>query len=44
MDNHTQLQITPIREEYVEGETDPIYKKKYKHFYTPEEAQRAQEK
>lgn len=33
----------PIREEYVEGETDPIYKREYKHFYTPEEAQRAQE-
>ncbi|MFG6183808.1 hypothetical protein ACF7HK_12725, partial [Staphylococcus aureus] len=33
----------PIREEYVEGETDTIYKREYKHFYTPEEAQRAQE-
>lgn len=33
----------PIREGYVEGETDPIYKREYKHFYTPEEAQRAQE-
>ncbi|HCZ1965355.1 TPA: hypothetical protein RIA19_002477, partial [Staphylococcus aureus] len=32
-----------IREEYVEGETDTIYKREYKHFYTPEEAQRAQE-
>ncbi|MDF0012462.1 hypothetical protein O0I26_05545 [Staphylococcus pseudintermedius] len=33
----------PVREEYVEGETDPIYEHEYKHFYTPEEAQRAKE-
>ncbi|CDR62133.1 hypothetical protein [Staphylococcus schweitzeri] len=33
----------PVRDDYVEGETDPIYKREYKHFYTPEEAKRAQE-
>ncbi|EGQ2868510.1 hypothetical protein EOQ16_07765 [Staphylococcus pseudintermedius] len=33
----------PVREEYVKGETDPIYEHEYKHFYTPEEAQRAKE-
>lgn len=33
----------PVRDDYVEGETDPIYKREYKHFYTHEEAKRAQE-
>ncbi|MDK3983738.1 hypothetical protein O0D34_00350 [Staphylococcus pseudintermedius] len=33
----------PVRDNYVPGETDPIYEREYKHFYTPEEAQRAQE-
>ncbi|MCE5580709.1 hypothetical protein JL894_13050 [Staphylococcus pseudintermedius] len=33
----------PVREEYVEGGTNPIYEHEYKHFYTPEEAQRAKE-
>ena len=32
-----------INEHYIPGETDPIYEREYKHFYTPEEAQRAQE-
>ncbi|GAB0229957.1 hypothetical protein [Staphylococcus pseudintermedius] len=33
----------PVRDNYVPGETDPVYEREYKHFYTPEEAQRAQE-
>ncbi|NJH87363.1 hypothetical protein GLV96_12410 [Staphylococcus agnetis] len=32
-----------VNEYYIPGETDPIYEREYKHFYTPEEAQRAQE-
>ncbi|EJQ7841130.1 hypothetical protein NZL48_001431 [Staphylococcus pseudintermedius] len=33
----------PVRDNYDSGETDPIYEHEYKHFYTPEEAQRAKE-
>ncbi|PCF74744.1 hypothetical protein B4W72_02815 [Staphylococcus delphini] len=33
----------PVRDNYTPGETDPIYEREYKHYYTPEEAQRAQE-
>lgn len=33
----------PVKEEYVEGETDPIYEREYKRFYTEDEARRAQE-
>ncbi|MDU9326058.1 hypothetical protein [Staphylococcus pseudintermedius] len=33
----------PVRDNYVPGGTDPVYEREYKHFYTPEEAQRAQE-
>lgn len=32
-----------VQDRYVEGVTDPIYEREYKHYYTPEEAQRAQE-
>ncbi|MCO4327085.1 hypothetical protein MTR00_08215 [Staphylococcus agnetis] len=32
-----------VNEYYIPGETDPIYEREYKHFYTPEEIQRAQE-
>lgn len=32
-----------INEHYIPGETDPIYEREYKHYYTPEEAQRAQQ-
>lgn len=33
----------PVQDNYVEGVTDPIYEREYKHYYTPEEAQRAQQ-
>ncbi|HEC2229527.1 TPA: hypothetical protein R1962_002315 [Staphylococcus delphini] len=33
----------PVRDNYVPEETDPIYEREYKHFYTEDEIRRAQE-